>query len=253
MLQLLLAIPIIGCILILPIKENSINNKLIIKKIAIITSLINLVVSFFLWIQFDANSVQYQFIYEINQINSWHFNLGIDGLSLYFVLLTTFITPIALLSNHKNTIQNIKSFIICFLLLETLQIFAFVSLDLLFFYVFFESAKWIGISLLCFKLPNSGDTLKLRKPSYNWKIISGWTNYSGMVTSPKMTENEMRNRGSKSDLIENIEFVKEQRVDGSYLFKHNKLRCTLMGCESNYQISNPSNQINIQKSYLNRS
>ncbi len=50
-------------------------------------------------------------------------------------------------------------------------------------------------------------------PSYNWKIISGWTNYSCKVTSHKMSENEMDNRGSKSDLINKS--VKEQRVDGS--------------------------------------
>nr|YP_009072363.1 truncated LAGLIDADG endonuclease [Sclerotinia borealis]AIJ56801.1 truncated LAGLIDADG endonuclease [Sclerotinia borealis] len=48
------------------------------------------------------------------------------------------------------------------------------------------------------KLPNSGDALKLLVPSFNWKVISGWTNYSGMVTSQKMVEREMGYRGSKS-------------------------------------------------------
>jgi hypothetical protein len=56
-----------------------------------------------------------------------------------------------------------------------------------------------------------------------------------------MIENEMGNRGSKSDL--KFKSVKEQRVDGSYLSTHDKLRCTLMGFERNYQISIPSNQI----------
>jgi NADH-ubiquinone oxidoreductase chain 4 len=66
-------------------------------------------------------------------------NFGIDGISLYFVLLTTFITPIAILSSHNDIDKNLKFFLICILLLETLQIAVFVSLDLLLFYVFFES------------------------------------------------------------------------------------------------------------------
>ena len=70
------------------------------------------------------------------------------------------------------------------------------------------------ISLLCLKLSNSGDLLKLRIPSYGRKTISGQNNYLGMVTSRKMNENEMEYRGSKSVSIN--ETVKEQRVDGSW-------------------------------------
>ena len=76
--------------------------------------------------------------------------------------------------------------------------------------------KWSGKSLIWEKLPNSGETLKLIIPNYNRKIISGWSNYSGMVTSYKMNENEMGNRGSKSDLILKSKSVKEQRVYGSW-------------------------------------
>jgi len=64
------------------------------------------------------------------------------------------------------------------------------------------------------KLSNSGDILKLKIPSCNRKVISGWTNYSGTVKSLKMSENEMDHRGSKS--IINSMIVKEQRVDGSW-------------------------------------
>jgi hypothetical protein len=67
-----------------------------------------------------------------------------------------------------------------------------------------------------------------------------------MVISPEMNENEMGNRGSKSALMIKMS-VKEQRVDGSYLSIIDKLRCTLMDCESNYQISIPSKQNIIQK------
>jgi NADH-ubiquinone oxidoreductase chain 4 len=88
---------------------------------------------------FDSSSTQYQFVYEFNQLSFFDFNLGVDGISLYFVLLTTFITPIALISNYTNIDKNLKYFLIAFLLLETLQILTFVALDLLLFYIFFES------------------------------------------------------------------------------------------------------------------
>jgi hypothetical protein len=84
-----------------------------------------------------------------------------------------------------------------------------------------------GKMLIRDKLSNSGDTLKLLIPSYKWKSISGQNNYLGMVTSQKMSENEMGYRGSKSE----TNSVKEQRVDGSYckIFKFKQLRYTLMG------------------------
>ena len=74
--------------------------------------------------------------------------------------------------------------------------------------------KWSGKSLMGIKLSNSGDTLKLLVPSYIWKYVSGWINYSGKVTSQKMIEKKIGNRGPKSVVRKNIT-VKEQRVYGS--------------------------------------
>ena len=119
--------------------ENTTENKTKMKNIAITTSLINLFLSILLWLNFDSSSTQYQFVYEFNQLSFFDFNLGVDGISLYFVLLTTFITPIALMSNYTNIDKNLKHFLIAFLVLETLQILTFVALDLLLFYIFFES------------------------------------------------------------------------------------------------------------------
>jgi hypothetical protein len=102
-------------------------------------------------------------------------------------------------------------------------------------------AVWLRKSLLRVKLSNSGDLLKLMVPSGIRKDTSGWSNYSGKVTSHKICENEMENRGSKSDFIsgsaDRLISVKEQRVDGSWygdIFSY--LRYTLMGFERNYQI-----------------
>lgn len=147
MITLLILIPIIGSLLLLPIglsdKETGevaiLKNNEKMKRIALTTALINFFVSLFLWYQFDSNTSQYQFVSEFNQLNFCHLHFGVDGLSLYFVILTTFVTPIALLSNYTNINNNIKLFLISFLLLSSLQICAFVSLDLLLFYIFFES------------------------------------------------------------------------------------------------------------------
>jgi len=112
-----------------------------------------------------------------------------------------------------------------------------------------------GITLLWVKLSNSGDTLKFIVPNYIRKSISGWINYSGMVISYMMSENEMEYRGSKSVLNPNT--VKEQRVDGNWGFikgnstktiiNNKPLRCTLMGFERNYQVKILSKQLNIKQ------
>jgi NADH-ubiquinone oxidoreductase chain 4 len=139
MLTSLILIPIIGSLLIFLIQDNTDQGKKQMKQIALTTSLINFFISLFIWYQFDSNTTQYQFVSEFNQLNFCHLNFGVDGISVYFVLLTTFITPIALLSNYTNINNNLKIFLASFLLLESLQICAFVSLDLLLFYIFFES------------------------------------------------------------------------------------------------------------------
>ena len=139
MLTLLLIIPIIGSLFILSIQENTLNSNYQMRTIAISTSLINLLISIFLWLNFDSNTTQFQFVSEFDYLTFGHLNFGIDGISLYFVLLTTFITPIAIISNAYNINSNLKFFLISFLILETLQLALFLILDLLLFYIFFES------------------------------------------------------------------------------------------------------------------
>ena len=138
MITLLILIPLLGSLIILPMSDTLESHSQM-KKIALTTSLINFFISLSIWHHFDSSTSQYQFVSEFNQLNFCHLNFGIDGISLYFVLLTTFVTPIALLSNYTNITKSLKFFLISFLVLETLQICAFVSLDLLLFYIFFES------------------------------------------------------------------------------------------------------------------
>ena len=113
--------------------------KILMKKIALFISLLNFIISIYMWFQFDYNFSNYQFVQEFNNLNFCHFHIGVDGISLYFVLLTTFITPICILSNWTDITIKLKYFLISFLILETLQIAVFVVLDLFLFYIFFES------------------------------------------------------------------------------------------------------------------
>ncbi len=106
---------------------------------ALAISIFNLFISLVAFILFDFSSNQFQFVQEYHQISYFHIYLGIDGLSIYFVILTTIISPVALLSNWTSIKDNVKSYLVIILLLETLLLTVFLVLDILLFYIFFES------------------------------------------------------------------------------------------------------------------
>nr|YP_010480675.1 NADH dehydrogenase subunit 4 [Aspergillus caelatus]YP_010480687.1 NADH dehydrogenase subunit 4 [Aspergillus pseudocaelatus]YP_010480704.1 NADH dehydrogenase subunit 4 [Aspergillus pseudotamarii]UVN15485.1 NADH dehydrogenase subunit 4 [Aspergillus caelatus]UVN15497.1 NADH dehydrogenase subunit 4 [Aspergillus pseudocaelatus]UVN15514.1 NADH dehydrogenase subunit 4 [Aspergillus pseudotamarii] len=139
---LLLLIPLIGVGLV-TVEANyglSLINNIRIKSIALTTSIVNLIVSLVMFILFDFSSKQFQFIEEHYQISYFDIYLGVDGLSIYFVLLTTIIMPVAILSNWNSIkSQNVLSFVVIMLLLESLLLAVFLVLDVLLFYIFFES------------------------------------------------------------------------------------------------------------------
>lgn len=141
MLLLLLLVPLLGILTIYinmsyKLTYSSVNR---IKFIALSTSIFNLYLSYLIFVLFDFSSNQFQFVQEHYVVNSYDIYLGIDGLSIYFIILTTLITPIALLSNWNSINENVKSFVIIILLLETLLLSVFLVLDILLFYIFFES------------------------------------------------------------------------------------------------------------------
>jgi NADH-ubiquinone oxidoreductase chain 4 len=139
MLTALLIIPLIGSFALLPIAEGTVAGESRMKRIALATAMVNFIVSIVLWGEFDSSASQYQFVQEFNNLSFCHFHIGVDGISLYFILLTTFITPICILSNWDSIKLGVKYFLIAFLVLETLLIAVFVVLDLMLFYIFFES------------------------------------------------------------------------------------------------------------------
>lgn len=109
------------------------------KLIGFVISIINFFISLVIYIIFDFSTNQYQFVQEQYEMSYFDLYLGIDGISIYFILLTTLIIPLALLSNWNSITVNYRSYLIIMLLLETLLLAVFLVLDILFFYIFFES------------------------------------------------------------------------------------------------------------------
>uniref|UniRef100_UPI0030DF4C1C NADH dehydrogenase subunit 4 n=1 Tax=Ophiocordyceps sobolifera TaxID=94213 RepID=UPI0030DF4C1C len=139
MLSSLLTVPVIGTVVISSIDSFKKSSKIYIKTITLVISVINLAISLVIFILFNNSINQFQYIQEHYNIQLFDIYLGIDGISIYFILLTTIIMPIALLSNWNSIKENVKSYLIIMLLLETLLLAVFMSLDIIFFYIFFES------------------------------------------------------------------------------------------------------------------
>jgi NADH-ubiquinone oxidoreductase chain 4 len=134
MLTLLLVMPLLG-VLGVSISNSSENQK----RIALGITLINFIISLVLWGQFDSSYNGFQFVQEFTTVSFCHLHVGIDGISLWFVLLTTFLIPMCLLASWESITVFVREFVIAFLVLETLLIGVFVVLDLLLFYIAFES------------------------------------------------------------------------------------------------------------------
>ena len=138
-LSAIIFIPLIGALFILVIKgEQKIVEKNS-KYVAIFSSLVNFFLSIFLWYSFDTSTSDFQFVEKKNWMEGFiNFQLGIDGISILFILLTTFITPICIFSGIHSIKFKIKEFLIAILVMETLMLGVFCSLDLVIFYLFFE-------------------------------------------------------------------------------------------------------------------
>ncbi len=141
LLLILVLLPLIGIFILsaaLAYNVTQHNTKLL-KVIALSVTIIDLIISLVIYVLFDFSSKQFQFVQEHYQVSYFDFYLGIDGLSIYFVLLTTIIMPISLISNWKSIKENTIIFLIIILILETSLLIVFLVLDILLFYIFFES------------------------------------------------------------------------------------------------------------------
>ena len=108
--------------------------------LSLFTSFTNFFLALFLWYSFDPTTYDFQFVEENTWISGFiKFKFGIDGISILFILLTAFITPICIISCINSIKSRLKEFLIAILVLETFMIGVFCSLDLVIFYLFFEA------------------------------------------------------------------------------------------------------------------
>ena len=134
----IILLPTVGAIFIFFTKSSSNKNQSS-KNLALFVSLANFILSLYLWFMFDNSKSDFQFIESYEWIAGFaNYKVGIDGISILFIVLTTFITPICIISCINSVKDRVKEFLIAILVLETFMIGVFCSLDLVIFYLFFE-------------------------------------------------------------------------------------------------------------------
>ena len=138
-LSILIFIPVVGIFFMLLIRNNDDQSSQNLKHTALWIAFLNFIISLSLLFSFDLNDPDFQFVEKYAWIESGiSYHLGIDGVSILFVILTTMLVPICILASYESIKFSVKEYLISFLALETFMIGVFCSLDLVLFYLFFE-------------------------------------------------------------------------------------------------------------------
>jgi NADH-quinone oxidoreductase subunit M len=139
-LSLVTFLPLVGVLLILFVRDDSENARRNIRAIALWTTSVTFIISLFIWTGFDNSEPGFQFVEKLAWLDSGiSYHMGVDGISMLFVILTTFLMPLCILASWESIEKRVKAYMIAFLLLETLMIGVFCALDIVLFYVFFEA------------------------------------------------------------------------------------------------------------------
>ena len=135
----IILLPSVGALFLFFIKGSEGKSLLTIKYVALFVTITNFIISLYLWHSFDESSSNFQFIEDKEWLDGFiNYKVGIDGISILFIILTTFITPLCVLSVNNSIKTRLKDFLLAILLMESLMIGVFCSLDLVIFYLFFE-------------------------------------------------------------------------------------------------------------------
>jgi NADH-quinone oxidoreductase subunit M len=135
--------PLVGVALILALRafgQPGEKTDTAAKWIALATTLVTFALSIVLVAQYDPKNPGFQFMEDAAWFAGLHYRMGVDGISILFVLLTAFLLPICILASWKSIEKRIVEYMIAFLILETLVIGVFCALDLILFYLFFEGS-----------------------------------------------------------------------------------------------------------------
>jgi NADH-quinone oxidoreductase subunit M len=137
-LSYIILIPLVGALLLLFIKRESAG---LIKTLGLAFSIAVFVLSVFLFVAFDGTNPSMQFVQKVNWIEGLNisYHVGVDGMSMLLVVLTTFLTPLALLSSWNSITKSIRNYVMMMLFLEVGMLGVFASLDMFLFYVFWEA------------------------------------------------------------------------------------------------------------------
>ena len=135
LLSIVMFMPLVGALIIGFLNPDAKNNA---RWVALWTTIVTFLISLLVWFNFDITAGGFQFVEQRSWLDVMQFKLGVDGISVLFVILTTFLMPLCILASWVAIEDRVKEFMIAFLVLETLMIGVFCALDLVLFYVFFE-------------------------------------------------------------------------------------------------------------------
>jgi NADH-quinone oxidoreductase subunit M len=135
LLSIVMFMPLVGAVIIGFLNADAKGNA---RWVALWTTIITFAISILIWLRFDPTNAGFQFVEERAWLDLFKFKLGVDGISMLFVILTTFLMPLVILQSWVVIEDRVKEYMIAFLVLETLMIGVFCALDLVLFYVFFE-------------------------------------------------------------------------------------------------------------------
>ena len=136
LLSLVTFLPLAGALIIVLQNEKAVGN---IRLITLYTTAITFGLSLLIWWNFDKSSAAFQFVEDADWLGPIRYKMGVDGISMLFVILTTFLMPLCILASWESIERQVKEYMIAFLVLETLMIGVFCALDLVLFYLFFEA------------------------------------------------------------------------------------------------------------------
>ncbi|WP_294644609.1 NADH-quinone oxidoreductase subunit M [uncultured Aureimonas sp.] len=133
--------PLVGVLIILFTRDDSELARRNIRNVALLVSVFTFLLSLFIWIGFDKSVAGFQFVEEAEWLTGGiAYRMGVDGISMLFVILTTFLMPICILASRDAITVRVKEYMIAFLVLETLVVGVFCALDIVLFYLFFEGS-----------------------------------------------------------------------------------------------------------------
>ena len=133
-------LPLVGAVFVLLVRGEPDAVARNVRNIALWTTLATFVMSLFIWARFDPTTAAFQMEERVDWIPAFHisYHMAVDGISLFFVLLSTFLTPLCVLISWKKIKHRVKEYMFLFLVLETMMVGMFLALDFVLFYLFYE-------------------------------------------------------------------------------------------------------------------